>query len=110
MLIEAVDVDFWREENILTIWQAAFLMNNIEPWDEPISSNAKVPKKVEEMRGRLLADIPHYETGQIFAQQGWSCKMQRPAQLSGYYFSREALIEWANDNFSVPKIPLFIVK
>ena len=110
MLVDTADVEFWREENTLTIWQAAFLMHNIEPWDEPISSHAKVPKKVEDMRRRLLADVPHYETAQTFAQQGWSCNMQRPAQLLGPYFSREALIVWAGKNFSASEIPLFIAK
>jgi len=108
MLLEPIDVEFWQSEALFTAWQAAFAMCNIEPWDEPISSNSTPPKEIEEMRARLLAHIPHHATGDIFALSGWSCKTQRPAQLFGEYFSRCALKEWATKSHSEKPLPLFL--
>lgn len=89
MEIDSIDIEYWQGDDVFTVWQAAFAMCDIEPWDEPISTNATPPKRVENMQARLLAAyIPHYQTDQIFAQSGWFCKTQRPAQLSSDYFSR----------------------
>jgi hypothetical protein len=110
MDLEPVDLDFWRDETVFTAWQAAFVMCNVEPLDEPISSNVKLPEQVERMRTALLVNIAHYETGQVFAKSGWSCKTQRPAQLSGNYFSREGLTNWARGHFSDNELPLFLTK
>ncbi|ORU92010.1 MAG: hypothetical protein A6F70_01630 [Cycloclasticus sp. symbiont of Bathymodiolus heckerae] len=110
MEIEPIDVEYWQGEDIFTVWQAAFAMCDIEPWDEPISTNATPPKNVENMRTQLLANIPHYQTGQIFAQSGWSCKAQRPAQLSGYYFSRSALKERLLKTHKDQSLPIFLMK
>lgn len=108
MLLETVDTEYWRDIDVLTVWQAAFLMCDIEPWDEPISVNAKPPERVETMRATLLANIGHYQTGEVFAQSGWSCKAQRPMQLSGLYFNRHALRVWAKKESSTDKSPLFL--
>lgn len=105
MLIEPIDVEYWREVNVFTVWQAAFAMCNIEPWDEPILSNQLPPERAEKMRSLLLANIPHYQTGVLFAQSGWSCKTQRPAQLSGDYFSRQTLADWAANSFAAETMP-----
>jgi len=107
---EPLDIDFWRDESTFTVWQAAFLMCNLEPWGEPISSNANMPEMVEKMRARLLASIPNYKTGEIFAESGWSCKTQRPARLSGDYFKHDELKKWAKNHFLDNEIPLFIGK
>ncbi|ORU90956.1 MAG: hypothetical protein A6F72_00070 [Cycloclasticus sp. symbiont of Poecilosclerida sp. N] len=107
MEIEAIDEEHWRDVNELTVWQAAFAMNNLEPWDEPISANAEIPEVVEKMRATLLANIAHYETGQVFAPSGWSCKTQRPVQLFGLYFSQQALREWVEERNE--EKPLFLV-
>ena len=108
MFIEEIDDEYWRDVDVLTVWQAAFAMCDIEPWDEPISAIEKLPEQVENMRAILLSSIPHYQTGQVFAQSGWSCKTQRPVQLFGHYFRRQSLIAWANSNLSTNKSPLFI--
>ena len=110
MALELVDVEFWCDKNIFTVWQAAFLMCNLEPWDEPISNNANVRDMAEKMRALLLTSIPNYKTREIFAQSGWSCKAQRPAQLSGDYFNRDELKKWAKNHFLDNEIPLFIGK
>lgn len=110
MEVEPVDIQFWRGENLFTVWQAAFLMCHLEPWDEPISSIANVPDLVETMRMKLLVSIPHYKTREVFAQSGWSCKTHRPAKLSGSYFKRDELIEWAKEYFLDSETPLFIGK
>jgi hypothetical protein len=108
MLLEPIDKEYWCEVDVLTVWQAAFAMCNIEPWDEPISSNAKPPQQIEKMRANLLGHIPHYKTNQVFSQSGWSCKTQRPAQLSGLYFSHASLLNWAKVSFSKNEIPVFL--
>ncbi|PCI68405.1 MAG: hypothetical protein COB26_08025 [Piscirickettsiaceae bacterium] len=95
MTNEPIDVEYWRDVEVFTVWQAAFAMCHLEPWDEPILTTAKPPDVVEKMRTTLLANIAHYQTGQVFAQSGWSCKTQRPIQLSGLYFSRQSLADWA---------------
>jgi len=105
MLIEPIDIEYWREVSVFTVWQASFAMCNIEPWDEPILSNQLPPEPVEKMRSLLLANIPHYQTGVLFAQSGWSCKTQRPAQLSGNYFSRKSLTVWADNSFTADRMP-----
>jgi hypothetical protein len=106
MELEEVDADYWRDIDTLTVWQAAFIVCNAEPWDEPISANAKPPKQIEKMRSVLLENIPNFETGDIFAQSGWSCKPQRPAQLSGLYFSSVALRQWAAKFYINGPLPL----
>lgn len=110
MLVERVDVEYWCKLGLLTVWQAAFIMNDLEPWDEPISSNTKPPAQVEKMRTILLANIAHYETGQLFARDGWSCKAQRPAQLSGLYYDRQSLCQWATGFFTEDTLPLVFQK
>ncbi|MBL4743468.1 MAG: hypothetical protein JKX87_02350 [Cycloclasticus sp.] len=105
MAIEPIDEAYWRTEPVLTVWQAVFAMCNLEPWDEPISSNATPPPHVEKMRTVLLANVPHFETGELFSQSGWSCKAQRPMKLSGDYFSRQQLLVWANDFFQQEQQP-----
>ncbi|MEO1888907.1 MAG: hypothetical protein ABGX33_03195 [Cycloclasticus sp.] len=107
MYLESVDDEYWSGIDVLTVWQAAFLMCNIEPWDEPISANAKLPEHVEKMRALLLANIGHYQTGEVFAQNGWSCKTQRPMQLSGLYFDRQGLSAWAKIKGSAEKPSIF---
>jgi hypothetical protein len=99
----------WRGVDVLTVWQAAFILCDIEPWDEPISSNTKPPQQVEKMRMQLLTNIPHYQTNQLFAPSGWSCKTQRPAQLSGLYFSRSSLIAWVKGSLPNDEKPVFIM-
>lgn len=108
MLLEPIDKDYWCDVEVFTVWQAAFAMCNIEPWDEPISNNAKPPEHIEIMRANLLGNIPHYQTGDVFAQSGWSCKTQRPMQLSGLYFSRSSLLAWGESFFSGNEIPDFL--
>jgi len=110
MLIEPIDFEYWRDVNVFTVWQAAFSMCDIEPWDEPISSNAIPPERVEKMRSLLLTNIPHYQTGVLFAQSGWSCKTQRPAQLSGDYFSAQSLVAWAIKSIPAENTPAFLIK
>lgn len=110
MLNEVVDIDYWCDVDVLTVWQAAFVMCNLEPWDEPISTHQRPPESVEKMRSTLLANVPHYETGAIFSPNGWSCKTKRPAQLSGLYFNKNALHEWGIRFFDADKLPLYLTK
>ncbi|PHS73773.1 MAG: hypothetical protein COB22_00790 [Cycloclasticus sp.] len=107
-MLEPIDSDYWRDEDVLTVWQAAFAMCNLEPWEEPISTNARPPEKVEKMRTVLLDNIAHYLTGDVFAQSGWSCKTRRPMQLSGLYFSRHSLSQWAKTQLPMDNTPLFL--
>jgi len=108
MVVEPIDVEYWCDLDVLTVWQAAFAMCDLEPWDEPISSNVRPPEQVENMRTVLLANIGHYKTGVVFAQSGWSCKTQRPAQLSGLYFSRQSLDDWFLSAKSAQPKPIFL--
>lgn len=110
MSLEEIDSDYWRDVKVLTVWQAAFLMCDVEPWDEPISANSKPPQKIEAMRGDLLEQIGHYQTGDAFSKSGWSCKLVRPMQLSGLYFSRSSLINWASLYLSVDHSVFFSSK
>lgn len=103
-----VDKDYWQTIDVFSVWQTAFLMCNAEPWDEPISANRMPPAKVEKLRTILLNNVAHFETGELFTSGGWSCKSQRPAQLSGDYFSRSMLLVWAKDYFSMTSLPEFL--
>ena len=104
--LENADNSYWASQELFSAWEAAFLIYNFEPFDEPFELGSKPPEKVKTIRQRLLSEVPNQKDGTSIPSQGWSCRSERPVSTSGKVFNKKSLLNWAQKQPS--KIPLFL--
>lgn len=105
--LECADNDYWACQTRFSVWEAAFLICDLEPFDEPFELCSMPPEKVKIVRQKLLSEVPNLRDGTSIPSQGWSCRSERPISTTGKLFSKKALLIWAQKQ--PQEVPQFLV-
>lgn len=103
---EKADNQYWASQTLFTAWEAAFLVCDIEPFEEPFELGSTPPEEVKIIRQRLLNEISNLKDGASIPARGWSCRRERPVSTSGQIFGKKALLAWAQKQQR--PMPLFL--